>query len=466
MTNALFLLSYAEQTKGELCRMESRVIELTLAAHKHGNLNLSLCGKGFFPVETFGGPTAADKGKDIKIEAEGLAEVVKTDIPTERKTGRIRWLFRHRSWVKELVRVNRLSTGSKLLLMRVGPAQYRITPVWREFTFIDLFAGIGGLRLALEAVGGECVFSSEIDALAKETYRANFGDESAGDITKIPPESIPNHDILLAGFPCQSFSIIGNRKGFSETRGTLFFNIEKILRAKQPLGFLLENVKQFRTHDNGRTYRTVIDSLQRLGYHTNTSVLNALDYGLPQKRERTFIVGFREPLAFEFPSRFKYRLGLEAILESDEKVDPKLIASEYIRGKRLKRVKKQGVKVMYPSIWHENKGGYIGVHPFSCALRANASYNYLLVNGYRRPTGRECLRLQGFPDRFRIVVPHAAIRAQAGNAVAIPVVTAIAARMMVALQRRQLVQHSLFEKTPLLERSYQEDRAQARIVAL
>ncbi|HUW20952.1 MAG TPA: DNA (cytosine-5-)-methyltransferase [Sedimentisphaerales bacterium] len=446
--------------------MESRRLIVTAAAHKHGNLNLSVCGKGFFPLETFGRPTRGHKGKDITIMAEGLPEPVKTDIPSERKMGRVRWLFRKRSWVKEFVAVHRVSAGSELLLMRVGPCEYRITPLWREFTFIDLFAGIGGLRLAFEAVGGKCVFSSEIDPLARETYTTNFGDEPRGDITQISPDSIPNHDILLAGFPCQCFSIIGNRKGFGDTRGTLFFNIEQVLRAKHPIGFLLENVKQFRTHDSGRTYRTVIESLHRLGYHTHTRVLNALDYGLPQKRERTFIVGFREPLAFKFPSPFPYRLGLEAILESDDKVDTKLLASEHIKAKRLERVKKQGVEPFYPSMWHENKGGYIGVHPFSCALRANASYNYLLVNGYRRPSGRECLRLQGFPDTFSIVVPHAAIRAQAGNAVAIPVVTAIAARMMVALQRRQLVQGSLFDKPPVSERQSEEARGQSRLLAL
>jgi DNA (cytosine-5)-methyltransferase 1 len=217
------------------------------------------------------------------------------------------------------------------------------------------------------------------------------------------------------------------------------------LEVKRPLALLLENVKQFRTHDNGRTFKTVIHSLRSLGYHPHATVLNALDYGVPQKRERTFIAAFLEDIEFSFPNPFRSRPLLDAVLEADEAVAPDLFASCYIQKKRLERVKKQGGTPFYPSMWHENKGGYIGVHPFSCALRANASYNYLLVNGRRRPSGRECLRLQGFPDNFKIVVPHQAIRAQAGNSVAVPLVTAIASRMMVALHSRKIRRQSLFD---------------------
>ncbi|MBL0921654.1 MAG: DNA (cytosine-5-)-methyltransferase [Phycisphaerales bacterium] len=305
---------------------------------------------------------------------------------------------------------------------------------WASFRFIDLFAGIGGLRLGFESVGGRCVFSSEWDADAQTSYEANFGHRPAGDITAIDPAGIPAHDVLLAGFPCQPFSIIGDRKGFGDTRGTLFFNVEEILRAQRPAAVLLENVKQFKTHDEGRTYRTVVRSLASLGYFTHTAILNALHYGVAQRRERTFIVGLRADLPFRFPAPVERAATLEGVLEDDGAVDRKLWASEAIQRKRLERVRAQGQEPFYPSIWHENKGGHIGMHPYSCALRANASYNYLLVNGRRRPSGRENLRLQGFPDSYRIAVPYGAIRKQAGNSVAVPVIRAIAESMMRTLR--------------------------------
>ena len=430
--------------------MESCVIEITEATHKYGNLNIRPCGRDFFPPDVFGGSSKKDDlGKLITLHVVGLSEPIKTDIPTDKKTEKPRWMFRERAWVQKFIQNNNLSVGDKLFIMRTGPFEYRLSPLWRAFTFIDLFAGIGGMRLAFEAVRGKCVFTSEIDPLAQKTYEANFGDRPAGDITKIRPDSIPNHDILLAGFPCQAFSIIGNRRGFDDTRGTLFFDIQKILKEKQPPALLLENVKQFRTHDNGRTCEIVIKHLHELGYHTHIKVLNALNYGVPQKRERTFIVGFQKNFEFSFPKQFTYRPSLNSIFEPDSRVDPKLFVSDYIRNKRLSRLKEQGVEPFYPSMWHENKGGHIGIHPFSCALRANASYNYLLVNGYRRPSSRECLRLQGYPDTFKIVLPHPAIRWQAGNSVAVPLITAIASHMMESIKRGRVVRDSLFDDVTL-----------------
>jgi DNA (cytosine-5)-methyltransferase 1 len=298
---------------------------------------------------------------------------------------------------------------------------------------IDLFAGIGGMRLGFEHIGGQCVFSSELDEDAKETYQANFGERPHGDITQIAPESIPDHDILLAGFPCQPFSIIGARKGFADTRGTLFFNIEQILKAKRPRAVLLENVKQFKTHNQGHTFATVVESMKVLGYNVHAKVLNALDYGVCQRRERTFIVGFQDDVPFAFPEPSAQRPTLAEILEPDDAVSPSLWASEAIREKRLARAARQGLETFRPSIWHENLAGQIGIFGYSCALRANASYNYMLVNGERRPTGRELLRLQGFPDSFKIAVKHTAIRKQAGNSVAVPVIRALAGQMALSL---------------------------------
>ena len=317
-----------------------------------------------------------------------------------------------------------------------------------NFKFIDLFAGIGGMRIPFEKLGGECVFSSEWDEHAQRTYYHNFGEMPKGDITKIDERDIPDHDILLAGFPCQPFSIIGEKQGFADTRGTLFFDIERILAEKKPCAFLLENVKQLTSHDRGRTFTVIQSRLLDLGYTVYHETLNALDFGLPQKRERVFIVGFREPIAFAFPRGNGEYQSLSGILEPDNKVDSSLFASEKIRKSRLDKCK---INPFYPSIWHENKGGNISVLPFSCALRAGASYNYLLVNGIRRPSGRELLRLQGFPEDFKIVVTITQLRKQTGNSVAIPVVTAIAGKMLAALKEQERVWHAteqltLFEK--------------------
>ena len=317
-----------------------------------------------------------------------------------------------------------------------------------NFRVVDLFAGIGGMRIPFERLGGECVFSSEWDKHAQQTYYHNFGEIPKGDITQIDEQDIPDHDILLAGFPCQPFSIIGEKQGFADTRGTLFFDIERILAEKKPGAVLLENVKQLASHDKGKTFAVIQSRLLNLGYTVYYETLNALDFSLPQKRERVFIVGFREPIAFTFPRGNGEYKSLSGILEPDDKVDSSLFASEKIQKSRLEKCK---VNPFYPSIWHENKGGNISVLPFSCALRAGASYNYLLVNGIRRPSGRELLRLQGFPEDFKIVVNITQLRRQTGNSVAIPVVTAIAEKMLEALQKRELVwaateQLTLFEK--------------------
>lgn len=303
-------------------------------------------------------------------------------------------------------------------------------PLHPQFTFIDLFAGIGGIRIPYDELGGDCVFSSEWDEKACETYFANFGVVPYGDITKIPAEKIPTHDLLLAGFPCQAFSIMGKMLGFADTRGTMFFEIERILKYHHTPYIMLENVKQLIGHDKGRTFKVILDHLQKLGYFVKWKVLNALDFGLPQKRERVIIVGFlneEDYNAFNFdftPQKY----DLSDILEDDNKVDKSLFASDYIVNKR--REKTTGKKIFYPSIWHENKSGNISILDYSCALRTGASYNYLLVNGIRRPSSRELLRLQGFPDKFRIVVSHQDIRRQTGNSVAIPMIRMVAEKIV------------------------------------
>ena len=306
-------------------------------------------------------------------------------------------------------------------------------PAQRNPTFIDLFAGIGGIRLGFEAAGAKCVFSSEIDDNCRKTYEANFGDLPEGDIRKISIADIPDHHILTAGFPCQSFSIIGNGEGFADTRGTLFFEIERILKAKQPHSFMLENVKNLVSHDKGRTFKVILQRLNELDYFVHWKILNALDFGVPQKRERVIIVGFKKNHPFSFPTHGSGKaMALSDILESDDLVPEKFFISDHIKKKLAIRVKKVP---FYPGIWHENKAGNIGIHPFSCALRANASHSYLLVNGVRRLTPREMLLLQGFPKDFKIVVNDAQVRKQAGNSVAVPKIQAVAEAMIKAMNK-------------------------------
>lgn len=311
---------------------------------------------------------------------------------------------------------------------------------------IDLFAGIGGIRLGFEECGCKNVFSSEWDKYAQKMYEANFHERPFGDINDIAPNDIPDHDILLAGFPCQPFSVAGKGLGFADTRGTLFFNIEAILKEKQPKAFLLENVKRLTTHDNGNTFSIILDRLNKLGYTVYYKVFNSLDFGLPQKRERIYIVGFKNSIQFNFPRPLGYFKSLSEILEKEENVPRSYFLSEKMKQKRFSALK---TIPPVPSIWHENIGGNISPLPYSCALRAGGSYNYLVVNGERRLTSREMLRLQGFPDSFIINIPYSQARKVAGNSVSVPVIQAIANEMIKALDENKMIekdkQLNLFE---------------------
>lgn len=299
-----------------------------------------------------------------------------------------------------------------------------------KIKFVDLFCGIGGFRIAMEQACfennliPECVFSSDIDPFCCQSYKENFGDMPDGDITKINVNDISHHDILFAGFPCQPFSIIGQMKGFEDTRGTLFFHIANILKEKKPKAFILENVKQLVGHNKGQTLKVIIKILRDLNYHVQYAVLNALDYGLPQKRERVIIIGHQDPILFSFPSPVKPFTPLNQILE--KKVDKKHFASNYIKNKR----KEKHTSAYALSVWHENKSGNVCSYPYSCALRAGASYNYLLVNGERRLTPKEMFRLQGFPDTYKIIKNEAQARRQAGNAVPVNMVKAVILKLL------------------------------------
>ncbi len=339
--------------------------------------------------------------------------------------------------VEDLFSLTDLPTQEAQVSSMPAPAPLSMSSKWDEFTFIDLFAGIGGIRLGFESVGGKCVFSSEFDEDACKTYEANFGEHPSGDITKINASEIPDFDILLAGFPCQAFSIIGKKEGFAnETCGTLFFEIERILKEKKPRAFMLENVRNLTAHDQGKTFKIIREHLEALGYNVHTKVLNALDYGVPQKRERIIIVGFQNNIPFTFPKPISIdqRLSLSDILE--DQVDEKYYVKENIRNSRLERLKDKNYPKPYIS--HENMAGSVTPHPYSSALRAGASANYILINDERRPTEREMLRIQGFPDTFKIVLPYGKIKKQCGNSVAVPVIKAVAAEMLSSLRTYDL----------------------------
>ncbi len=301
------------------------------------------------------------------------------------------------------------------------PRAERLEAVADLKTFVDMFCGIGGFHVAASKQGMKSVFACEIDPIAREWYKRNFGLEPAGDIARVDAQDVPDHDVLFAGFPCQPFSIIGNQKGMNDARGTLFGHIERILRVKRPRAVVLENVPQFVTNRQGEAFKWVRGALERMGYSVAWSILNALHFGLPQSRRRVFIVAMDRPIQEEFPwpvNRLTMR-HLAELLEPDP--DPKHFASEAIRKSRHAKHR----AAVRPAIWHENKGGNVSSHPFSCALRAGASYNYLLVNGERRLTEREMFRLQGFPDSFEIPTQVSVARKLTGNAVAVPVVEAV-----------------------------------------
>ena len=294
----------------------------------------------------------------------------------------------------------------------------------------DFFCGIGGFHVAASNLGLNVVCACDVDECAQYAYAENFGLAPFGDIVDLQASDVPDHEIMCAGFPCQPFSIIGRQQGFSDPRGNLFFELLRIIRVKRPRGIVLENVKQLATADNGCVIRRIVSDLTQLGYQVSFKILNALDFGLPQKRERTIIVAAQSSLPFTWPSGTVPMRPLSTILEPDP--DQSYYVSDDIRRKR--QVHQPAVT---PSIWHENKAGHISSHPWSCALRAGASYNYLLVNGERRLTTRELLRLQGFPESWKVVCSHAQTRKQTGNAVPVPVVQAVLECVVSLLERTE-----------------------------
>lgn len=324
-----------------------------------------------------------------------------------------------------------------------------------KFKFIDLFAGIGGIRLAYQNLGGKCVFTSEWDTYSKKTYEANFGEIPFGDITKISEKEIPDHDILLGGFPCQPFSIAGVSKknalgrvhGFlDKTQGTLFFDVARIIKHKKPSAFMLENVKNLVSHDKGKTFKIITETLKELGYTVHYKILDG-KYYVPQHRERIIIVGFRNDIfegkeTFQFPEKNETKFAIKDILES--KVDTKYTLSD----KLWNYLQEYAIK-------HKAKGngfGY-GLTDLNGISRTMSARYYkdgaeILIpqkdKNPRRLTPRECARLQGFPDKFIIPVSDNQAYKQFGNSVVTPLIQAVGENIV-----NELLKHNESKKSQI-----------------
>lgn len=346
-----------------------------------------------------------------------------------------------------------LSTGQILLFKKMFsngdipfPAQENT-----KFTFIDLFAGIGGMRIAFQNLGGKCVFSSEIDEQAQKTYAINFGDIPDGDITKINENEIPDHDILVGGFPCQAFSIAGKRGGFNDTRGTLFFDVARIIKAKQPKAFFLENVKGLTNHRGGKTLATILNVLRNdLGYIVpEPQIMNAKNFGVPQNRERIFIVGFRADLGikeedFAYPEPTDTTKTIRDIMEEKPVSAKYYLSTTYLEclEKHKARNEAKGNGFGYEikdkdGISNTIVTGGMGrernlivdkrLKDFTPVTHIKGEVNR---EGIRRMTPREWARLQGFPDNFKIEVADVSAYKQFGNSVAIPAIQATAKNLI------------------------------------
>lgn len=372
--------------------------------------------------------------------------------------------------------------STKLDMIARIPDQIPFPRKSHELKFIDLFAGIGGMRLGFqESLGLECVFSSEWDSKAQKTYAVNFGDLPSGDITRIKASDIPDHDILLAGFPCQAFSQAGQKRGFYDTRGTMFFEIQRILAEKRPKAFLLENVRQLKGHNKGRTLDTILEVLRgtsipdipegipmseearaalskQLNYWVDFKVLSSRDFGLPQNRQRIYIVGFNKDyfdelytsFNFQFPAGSMSPTRLGDILEPSESVDPKYTITERMwdgHRKRREKHRERGNGFGY-SVFHEDS-------PYANTISARywKDGSEILIDQDRlgkRPrtlTPLECRRLQGFPDGF--IVDYVSKRyayQQFGNSVSVPVIAQLAkeiVRLFSSFQSEVRIQRSI-----------------------
>ena len=311
--------------------------------------------------------------------------------------------------------------------------------------FIDLFAGLGGFRIALESLGAKCVYSNEWDKSVKQVYSNNFGDMPDDDITQVDESTIPDHDILCAGFPCQAFSISGKQLGFEDSRGTLFFDVARIVKAKRPKIVFMENVKNFATHDKGRTLAVVKATMEQLGYVFYQKVLNAVDYGIPQRRERVYMICFRKDInaqKFHYPKPFKLKHHVEDFLLKDESLVKDLYINRpdtYFNGKEDNEYSNKSIRLGIV-----NKGGQ-GERIYSTkgtaiTLSANGGGVFSKTGGYlvngktRKLHPRECARIMGYPDSYKICKSSSQAYKQFGNSVVIDVLQLLGIEIATAIE--------------------------------
>lgn len=312
--------------------------------------------------------------------------------------------------------------------------------------FIDLFCGLGGFRVALESWGCQCVFSSDIDKYARETYKENFGEYPTGDITVIDEKDIPDHDILCAGFPCQPFSIGGKRKGFEDTRGTLFFDVLRILKEKRPKAFFLENVAGICNHDGGKTIETIIGCLKDIDYVPLFKVINAKDVGYPQNRARWYCIGFdrrqfkhiSDDYEFPFPKVKNLKYTIDSLLETEVSQDynvtdicKKNIETHIEEFKNTTRYSNQHTLIANEVRKSRCNFRCDGISPCLTAKMGTGGNNVpILVNSMRKLTERECLRIMGYPDSYKIKENFHQSYKQIGNSVIVPIIKDIAEELV------------------------------------
>lgn len=323
------------------------------------------------------------------------------------------------------------------VIAEIAKKLYNMEEEENKFKFIDLFSGLGGFRIALESLGGECVFSSDIDKAARETYNMNFEEYPYGDITKIDEKEIPDHDILCAGFPCQPFSIGGKRLGFEDTRGTLFFDVARILKEKKPKAFFLENVSGIMSHDKGNTIETIFSILKNLDYSIEYKTINAKDVGYPQNRNRWYCVGVRNDIVPEntdleiiFPEKKDLKYTIDDLIDLNASCDYKITdtAKKNIEEHIDKFIKSDRFNKEHPIIANEIRKSRCnfrsdGISPCLTAKMGTGGNNIpVLVDKNRKLTERECLRIMGFPENYKIKMNNYQSYKQIGNSVVVPII--------------------------------------------
>ena len=319
--------------------------------------------------------------------------------------------------------------------------------------FIDLFCGLGGFRIAFESFGAQCVFSSDIDKYARETYKLNFGEYPTGDITKVNEKDIPDHDILCAGFPCQPFSIGGKRLGFEDTRGILFFDVLRILKEKRPSAFFLENVSGLCNHDGGRTIDVILTSLEEIGYQLYFKIINAKNVGYPQNRARWYCVGFdkekfkdiSDTYEFPFPTNRELKYTVDSLIE--KKVSNDYINTEICQSNIMAHIAKFKKSNRYTSnhvlLANEIRKSRCnfrcdGISPCLTAKMGTGGNNIpVVVNQGRKLTERECLRIMGYPDSYLIKENFHQSYKQIGNSVVVPIIRDIAEEVVKVIKSQE-----------------------------